>query len=292
MEGGTAGTIAADSGTSGGQGGMNGAQRRLALVLAAGFVLIMLAIMAANAESMMSDLVEVGVHETAIHVWMWEATSIVAWLTLMPPIWWLVLRLRRSGLGWVWVVLVIAVASLPVSLWHIGLMVGLRKIHYALEGSHYDFFDRFRGSLVERMLYEYRKDVVTYLQFAALATIGQWLLARAADPPASAPDSPSILTVADGAVTHQVPLDEIDHVSAAGNYVEIAWGTRTLLQRATLAGVAAELSPGFVQIHRSRLVRRSAIRRIETDRSGDFTVELADGTALKGSRRYRESVQG
>jgi DNA-binding LytR/AlgR family response regulator len=74
--------------------------------------------------------------------------------------------------------------------------------------------------------------------------------------------------------------------------VEIAWAPRTLLHRATLAGVAQELGDGFVQIHRSRLVRRAAIRRIETDRSGDFTVVLEDGTELKGSRRYRESVQG
>lgn len=284
--------MAADSGTSGGRGGMNGAQRRLALVLASGFILILLAVTVANAESLMSDLIEAGVHETAIHVWMWEATSIVAWLTLTPPIWWLVVYLRRWRLGWVWVALVIALASVPVSLWHIGLMVGLRKIHYAMEGSRYEFFDRFRGSLAERTLYEYRKDLATFLQFAALATIAQWLIARAADPPVSAPDTPAFLTVTDGAVTHQVPLDEIDHVTAAGNYVEIGWGMRTLLQRATLSGVAAELGPGFVQIHRSRLVRRAAIRRIETDRSGDFTVELADGTALKGSRRYRESVQG
>ena len=31
----------------------------------------------------------------------------------------------------------------------------------------------------------------------------------------------------------------------------------------------------------------AAIRRIETDKSGDFTVELASGASLRGSRRYR-----
>lgn len=282
--------MATGMGTNGGGGGMNGAQRRLALVLAGGFAIVLLAILVADAESMMSDLAATGKHEAAVHVWIWEASSIFAWLTATPAIWWLIARVRPPRFSWMLVAVLILVASVPISLWHIMLMVGLRKLFYALEGGHYHFFNLF-GSIGERMLYEYRKDFASYLQFAGFAAIAQWLLARAGVP-ATALEKPRILTVADGAVTHQVPVDQIDHVTAAGNYVEIAWAPRTLLHRATLAGVAQELGAGFVQIHRSRLVRRAAIRRIETDRSGDFTVKLEDGTELKGSRRYRESVQG
>lgn len=282
--------MATGMGTSGGGGGMSGAQRRLALILALGFGVTLLAILVADAESMMSDLALSGKHDTAIHIWGWEASSIIAWLTATPAIWWLVAHMRPPRFSWPVVALVIALASVPLSLWHIGLMVALRKLLYAMEGGHYHFFDLF-GSVSERLLYEYRKDFASYLQFAGLVAIAQWLLARAAIAPAAATDQ-RILTVADGAIKHQVPVDQIDHVTAAGNYVEIAWAPRTLLHRATLAGVAQELGAGFVQIHRSRLVRRAAIRRIETDRSGDFTVVLEDGTELKGSRRYRESVQG
>lgn len=92
-------------------------------------------------------------------------------------------------------------------------------------------------------------------------------------------------------MTHHVPADEIESVSAAGNYVEIGWGPRTLLHRATLATVTEELGGAFVRIHRSHLVRRAAIRRVETDKSGDFTVSLASGKALRGSRRYRAGVE-
>lgn len=282
--------MATGMGTSGGGHGMSGAQRRLALLLAAGFAIVLLAILVADAESMMSDLALSGKHDTAVHIWSWEATSIIAWLTAAPAIWWLVLRVRPPRFSWAMVALLILLASVPISLWHIALMVVLRKLFYAMEGGRYHFFDLF-GSVGERLLYEYRKDFATYLQFAGLAVIAQWLIARAGLPVA-VPATQRILTVADGAVTHQVPVDQIDHVTAAGNYVEIAWAPRTLLHRATLAGVGAELGAGFVQIHRSRLVRRAAIRRIETDRSGDFTVVLENGTELKGSRRYRESVQG
>lgn len=282
--------MATGMGTNGGGGGMSGAQRQLALLLAAGFALVVIAVVVANAESTLSDLASAGKQETAIHVWGWEVTSIVAWLTVMPAIWWVVARARPPRFVWGMVALLIALASIPASLWHIGLMVGLRKLFYAMEGSHYQFFSRF-DSIGGTLLYEYRKDFAAYLQFAGMAAIAQWLLARAAIAPEAATD-PQILTVTDGAVRHQVPVDQIDHVTAAGNYVEIAWAPRTLLYRATLAGVGAELGAGFVQIHRSRLVRRAAIRRIETDRSGDFTVVLENGTELKGSRRYRESVQG
>ena len=58
-----------------------------------------------------------------------------------------------------------------------------------------------------------------------------------------------------------------------------------------LAAVEEALGPGFARIHRGQLVRRAAIRRIETDRSGDFTVTLEGGTALRGSRRYRAGLQ-
>jgi hypothetical protein len=279
--------MATTMGTNGGGGGTDGARRRLALVLGGGFALILLAVMLANAESTMSDMAAAGIRETKAHVWLWEASSIVSWLVVMPMIWWLVAHVRPPRFAWGVVALLIVLASVPLSLLHMALMVGLRKLYYAAEGSQYRFLSRFANPL----LYEYRKDFASYLQFAGLAAVAQWLLARAALPVIAA-ESPRILLVADGAVTHQVPAGEIDHVTAAGNYVELAWGERTLLHRATLAAVAAELGAGFVRIHRSRLVRRAAIRRVETDKSGDFTVTLASGGALRGSRRYRDSVQG
>jgi len=75
--------------------------------------------------------------------------------------------------------------------------------------------------------------------------------------------------------------------SSRAGVVEIEIGGRTLLYRATLATMESELGGRFVRIHRSRLVNRDAIRRIETNQSGDFEVLLSDGTTAKGSRRYR-----
>ena len=273
--------MATGTGTNGGWRGMNGAQRRLALLFAAGFLVILVVIMIANATSMVSDFAAAHVPVTSAHIWLWEVSSIIAWLTEMPLIWWMVMRLRRGSLPWWGVALFVAGASVPASLWHIGLMVAIRMAVYAGQGEHYEFM----AGIGNPMLYEYRKDLGTFLQFAAIALVAQWLIARAATPPTAAP---RLLAVNDGAVTHHVPVAEIERVSAAGNYVEIGWGPRTLLHRATLSAVEAELGAAFARIHRSHLVRRDAIRRIETDRSGDFTVHLASGSEVRGSRRYRD----
>jgi hypothetical protein len=280
-ESGFRGMIAQVAGTNGGWRGMNGTQRRILLGFVAVFLTVVALIMVANAESSISDLAASGATIRPDLVWSWEWTSMIAWLSLYPLIWVAVARVRPPRVSWGLVAIALVIGSLIASGWHIGAMVVLRRIYYDAVGQGpYHFF----GVVPDRLLYEFRKDVPTYLQFVGLAAVAQWLIARAATPRA---DAPQMLAVSDGAVTHLVPVDEIESIASAGNYVEIAWGPRTLLHRATLAAVESELGDAFLRIHRGRLVRRAAIRRIETDKSGDFTVALASGATLRGSRRYR-----
>lgn len=281
------------AGTSGGWrgtiGAMNGAQRRIAMAYAAGFLAVLLAVTVANATSMVADFAANGVPVTTAHVWLWELTSIFAWLTEVPVIWWLVWRAKHWWPRWWWIAPALAAFTVVGSAWHIGLMVAVRKAVYLAQGEHYTF----TMGVADPWLYEYRKDVATILQFAGLALIGQWLIERAGStPPVPYTMEPRrMLAVSDGAVTHHVPIAEIERVAAAGNYVEVGWKERTLLHRATLTAVEAELGSAFVRIHRSLIVRRAAIRRVATDKSGDFTVTLDSGAELRGSRRYRAGLE-
>lgn len=273
---------------------MNGSQRRLALVLGAGFLLILATVTIGNAESMISDFAAAGLQETRAHIWTWELTSVAAWLAVAPLLWWGAARFRPPRTDWR-IALAIALAGLPLaSALHVAAMIGLRHLVYAAMGEQYSF----AGSLADPYFYEFRKDAATYLQFLGAAAVAQWLLERARTPDAQdgAPPpqhhAPAMLTVIDGPKRFLVPVDTIEHVSAAGNYVELHAEGRTLTHRATLSGVEKALGEGFVRIHRSRLVRRAAIRSIETDRSGDFLVQLNSGHSLSGSRRYRDLVVG
>ena len=90
-----------------------------------------------------------------------------------------------------------------------------------------------------------------------------------------------------------VPMDTIDWIAAAENYVEIHAAGRTYLHRTTIAGIEARLDPGrFTRIHRSTIVNVDRVAQIRSDAHGDFIVTLSDGTGLKMTRRYREALLG
>ncbi|MGK6354540.1 LytTR family DNA-binding domain-containing protein [Sphingomonas sp. DT-207] len=272
------------AGTNGGEAMTSGARlrRQRAGWLLAAFLLFVTVQSIANVESTLEDFAKAGIAEQRWHVWTWQLSSLATWIALMVPLWWLVAWARPPRLALPAAILIHAAATVPVSLVHVLVMVGIRKLAYMLAGESYGF-----GDWPMALLYEYRKDVATYLMVVAFLIYAQWLLARPA--PAEG-ERARVLLVPDGSVTHRVPIEAIDWAASAGNYVEIAWEGRLLLHRSTLAALAEQLGPNFARIHRGRLVRRDAVRSIETDKSGDFTVTLASGAALRGSRRYRTQL--
>lgn len=289
MSGGWAGTAAPHGGTSGGAAVATGGARlgrAEALAVAAVFVAMSAAFTLENGATAIDDLRGSGVPDH--FVWSWEISSAICWTLLGWPVWCAVRVLRPPRLRWRFAIPAHLALTVLVSALHIAGMVALRKLAYLGWGEAYVFSDDLRASLI----YEYRKDFVSYVQMALLFALVQWVFLRRneAAVPAPPPGEGRVLAVVDSNVTHRVPVDAIDWVASAGNYVEIAWGERRLLHRSTLAGIAEALGDGFVRIHRGRLVRRAAIAQVETDRSGDFTVRLASGDALRGSRRYRDAL--
>jgi len=291
MAGGDDGTGFDPTGASGGWRGMNGAQRRTAILALGGFLTIVVMVMIANALSTITDLRSTGARVPDHLIWSWEWTSMIGWLSLYPALWWTTGRIRPPRFGWAAIVVLFLAGSGAASAWHIGVMVALRHAYYVAVGEGpYRFF----GMVGDRIAYEYRKDLVTFSQFVVIACVVRWMIARNADlPAASAPVAPSDtrrLVVADGGVRRSIPHDQIESVAAAGNYVEVNWAGRTLLHRTTLTAVEAELGDTFARVHRGTLVRLGAISHVEVDRSGDFSVTLDSGTVVRGSRRYRGSI--
>lgn len=273
--------------TSGGPSGTSGGARRARIAwLVLGALVFIATQSVANVESTIDDLAKLGVHESRGTVWTWQLSSVGVWLALMPLLWWLAATLRPPRFGWPVAALLHALATVPVSLVHVLAMVAIRKLAYAAAGQVYDFGDWGVG-----LLYEYRKDVATYVMFLAFLAFAQWLLARPVGEEPEEKEETEVLLVPDGSITHHVPVNEIDWIGSAGNYVEISWeGGPPLLHRTTLSALAEQLGPGFVRIHRSRLVRRENVLRVETDKSGDFRVRLISGETLRGSRRYRSGL--
>lgn len=283
-------------GTNGGAEGASGASGSSGLgtasltgLLLGGVLLFGLVRITANVASYLADRRAAGSDVTAATAWLYEGTSLAAWAMMLVPCWFAIRAIRPPQFRWPAAVALHAALILPITLGHVGVMVALRVLVWWLGGDSYTF----TSSDGAPILYELRKNIATYVELMFILFLIQWLVARHAasrqDKPAK--EAPLMLAVEAGAVTRRLPVFEIEHISAAGNYVEIAWRDQSLLHRATLSAIETALaSAGFVRIHRSRLVRKGAIRRIITLRSGDFDVEMESGALLRGSRRYRGNI--
>ncbi|MEM8963686.1 MAG: LytTR family DNA-binding domain-containing protein [Acidobacteriota bacterium] len=89
-----------------------------------------------------------------------------------------------------------------------------------------------------------------------------------------------------------VPVDEIEWVDAAGNYVRIHAGGDSYMMRETMSGLEKRLDPArFLRIHRSTIVALSVIKELQQQFHGDYLVILRNGQRLTLSRSYRDKVQ-
>jgi two-component system, LytTR family, response regulator len=96
------------------------------------------------------------------------------------------------------------------------------------------------------------------------------------------------ILIRDRARAYFVPVDSIDRLSAAGNYVEIYAGGKVHLMREPLAKLAAQLDPAeFIRVHRSHVVKLTSIAELQPMFHGDYELVLRNGERLALSRRYK-----
>jgi two-component system LytT family response regulator len=94
-----------------------------------------------------------------------------------------------------------------------------------------------------------------------------------------------------GGRMHVVPVEEVDWVEAAADYVRLHAGQKTYLLRETMGAIEAQLDPErFARIHRSTIVNLERIREFQPYFNREYIVVLKDGTKLKLSRSYRERL--
>jgi DNA-binding LytR/AlgR family response regulator len=239
--------------------------------------------MVVNAASLIDQRRALGRPIAAWQAWVLEGTSFAAWLALLPVVLALAIRLAPRPL---WQAAVGHVAGcLVVSLAHTALMAVLRIAAFGIGGLDYAP----DNPLSERLLFEARKDVITYVSILAVFLLARRLKGGPAQPPPFC--NTALIELRDGSRVVMLRPEEIDWANAAGNYVELHGSFGTELARRTMADLEAELAPhGFVRVHRSRLVRRAAVAATVTRQSGDFDITLRSGTVISGSRRFRQNL--
>ncbi len=235
-----------------------------------------------NAVNASSILMEVSASDRNFAPWepfVWEATSGLAVLSMVPLVHWAYRRWPPFPPRWQ-LLGGHLLTTIAFTLGHVAVMWPLRALIYRLVGGFYEWGGQ--GYPFE-FLYEWRKDVLIYTLILLLF----WGEQRLRQPaPSTVPLEPLLSFRTGGGLLHLRP-SEIRLVEAAGNYVEIESGDRRHLVRMTLASTAEMLGDDFVQVHRSRLVNRSMIRAEKPQPSGDVQLDLTDGTAVMASRRFR-----
>ncbi len=221
-----------------------------------------------------------------------ELTSVLAMVALAPLVILFERRVPFTAETWRSALLWHALGSVVFSLLHVGLFIVLRSATYALVlGTSYSFFTDAPTDL----LYEYRKDIFPYAVLILMLGLQRSLEEHRREAEAARADARQTgkLTLKAGGRTIFLDAASLDWASAAGNYVEIRANGATHLARISLSALEQLLSDAGVdvaRVHRSHIVNRAKVREIAPVRDGDFKIRMADGSELRGSRRYRTSL--
>lgn len=91
----------------------------------------------------------------------------------------------------------------------------------------------------------------------------------------------------------RVAVDDVNYVTAEVDYVRLHLAEQSYLARETLTRLEQRLDPAqFLRIHRSSIVRISAIREIKRSPLGVVEVHVAGGGRLRVGRAYNRALRG
>lgn len=278
---------------------VQGIARRWRRPLEAGFwVLVMLFNGIANSLTKTIDLRRSGAGLAAWEPAIWELTSGLVWLALVPALAWFSRRFPLHWDNWRRQLPRHLAASVLVSLLHVAAMVVLRELAYAAIGGDYAF-----GPPLPGVFYEYLKDARTYAiivatieayRFVRRRLQGEASLLDRPDEgePLEPVDRPERFLVRKLDREFLVAAAEVEWLQAAGNYVNLHVRGREYPLRSTMAAIERQLDPvRFARIHRSYLVNLDRVASIEPLDTGDARVHLHDGTVLPCSRRHRDQLR-
>lgn len=103
---------------------------------------------------------------------------------------------------------------------------------------------------------------------------------------------PQLLPVRQGRETLRLPVDAIDWIDAAGDYMCLHSAGATHVMRATMKELEDLLDPRiFQRVHRSTIVNLARVRSLRSHTNGEYFLTLADGHELKLSRSFRDKVE-
>ena len=252
----------------------------------------------ANSAVTWLDIQRAGLDFAAWEPAVWEWTSAITCLALVPAMVWFTRWNPVRFDTWTRALPLHVLGSIAWSALHVAGMVALRKVAYTMQGETYDF-----GPWLREWGYEYLKDVRSYAGLVATIEAWRWFLRRWQGeasllalpddaPPPPQPERPERFLVRKLGKEFLIAANEVEALQAAGNYVNLRVRGRDYPLRSTMATIEQQLDPArFVRVHRSHMVNLDCIAEIEPLDTGDARIVLRDGTTVPCSRRYRDALR-
>lgn len=228
----------------------------------------------------------------------WEASSSIMALALVPALVWFTRRFPLHMDTWRRMLPMHLLGSLTWSILHVAGMVAIRKLAYASQGDNYDF-----GVWWWEFGYEYLKDVRSYMATVAIIEGYRFVMRRLQGeasllgtpdegPPVEPVDRPERFLIRKLGREFLIAANDIEWLQASGNYVNLRVRGHDYPLRSTLGGIETKLDPArFVRVHRSYMVNLDCIASIEPLDTGDARVHMQDGNSLPCSRTYRGELR-
>jgi hypothetical protein len=235
-----------------------------------------------------------------------EFSSSILVLTAVPL---LVAFDRRLPISWdTWRINLLrhAVATVVFAAYKLAGELVLRKLGYAAFGSHYDFNMSILGAHFPArtvVATEYLPDAQAYVELLGLSYAYRFILLQLygearefTKPEAGAPveslERPQRFLVRKLGKEFLVAVDDIEHLEAQGNYVNLHVRGHAYPLRSTMSAIGSKLDPTkFVRTHRSHIVNLNFLAEIHPLDAGDASLILRDGTPVPCSRNYRASLR-
>ncbi|HEX5007055.1 MAG TPA: LytTR family DNA-binding domain-containing protein [Hyphomonadaceae bacterium] len=195
----------------------------------------------------------------------------------MPVLFWLARRFPIERGHWQQRLPILLLAAVPIAI--------AKEAIYVAVGDYFrpGLFDL--GTILsEDLSYE----VMAVWAFLAVAQLYVFL-ARDEEPARSAGEPAGIL-VSTRSGLQRVPPQAIEYVEAQGNYARLVTATGRYLVRETMSRLEDRLGGEFLRVHRSAIVRRDRVVRVEPASNGGYRIELASGARLRSGRSYREGI--
>lgn len=235
-----------------------------------------------NSLTTTDDLIRNGIEFKSWEPYCWELSSFLGIFLLFFGVYWLTNNRPLFCSQWPQNLLIHTAASMVFSLLHVLFMVLIRQLAYAAAGMSYDF-----GDWSSELIYEYRKDVVTYFVFVASFSGYLFMTQKLETQQPSAPE----ICFKNNAGLHRLLLSDISTIESGGNYIYFNVNGTVYPKRSTMKQMIDSLdSERFIRVHRSFIVNKDHIKALTELEKDPCTLVLNSGKTIPVSRKYRQML--